>query len=322
MRTSGTSLQLNYFLATLVISCLPLSQAWAEERKERLTLPDPRSLGQFWVVRPDHFADLPWNAAIRRVELAPPYKVIALTFDLCEAAQEHAGYDEQIVDYLRKEKIRATFFAGGKWMYDHPEPMIRLMADPLFEIGNHTWSHANLRKATGQRLYDQILWTQAQYTFLREELVRRDQRQGIAAQEIARIPSIPVTFRFPYGVCSHEALTAVRAAGLAAIQWDVVSGDPDRHQTAPRIVGTVLRQAKPGSIVVFHANGRGYGTAQALPQIVARLREQGFQFVTVSEMLQLAVQTGGDVSAASDCYEYRPGDNRHYDQVKRKGRHP
>lgn len=94
MRTAWAALQLNCFLATLMICCLLLSRGWGEERQEQLTFPDPRSLGQFWVARPDHVAGLPWNVAIRRVELAPMYRVIALTFDLCEAAGEHAGYDE------------------------------------------------------------------------------------------------------------------------------------------------------------------------------------------------------------------------------------
>jgi peptidoglycan-N-acetylglucosamine deacetylase len=322
MRAFRVRMFLARFCTILTIGWLSLSQAKAEETTVRTVRPDPTSLKQFWIVRPTYPLGLPSDVAIRRVELPPSRKVIALTFDLCEGGGERAGYDEPIVDYLQKEKIRATFFAGGKWMHDHPGPTLQLMADPLFEIGNHSWSHANMRRATGQRVRDQIVWTQAQYAFLREELMNRSRQQGVATPERMRIPSVPLTFRFPYGVCSSEALTAVTAAGLPAIQWDVVSGDPDRHQTAARMTATVLRQAKPGSIVVFHANGRGYWTAQALPQIVARLREQGFQFVTVSEMLQLAVQTGGTVSAASDCYEHRPGDNRRYDQVKRKGRRP
>ena len=257
-------------------------------------------------------------SSIRRVELASPYKVVALTFDLCERAKDIAGYDASIVDYLRAEKVRATFFAGGKWMHDHPERTMQLMADSLFEIGNHTWSHANLRLVSGQQLDEQILWTQTQYELLREELARRARQQGIDEKEIAPIPAVPLTFRFPYGTCSPEALAAVANAGLSAIQWDVVSGDPDQHQTAARIVETVVQQTKPGSIVIFHANGRGYETAEALPRIVSTLRERGFNFVTVSELLNLASQTGGTVRAVSDCYEHRPGDNRRYDKFVRK----
>ena len=56
---------------------------------------------------------------IRRVVLPDKRKLIALTFDLCEQPGEVAGYDGAIVDYLRKEHIKATFFAGGKWLRSH-----------------------------------------------------------------------------------------------------------------------------------------------------------------------------------------------------------
>jgi len=260
-------------------------------------------------------------SSIRRVKLKPQYKVIALTFDLCEGVKEISGYDAPLVDYLRSEHVHATFFAGGKWMRNHQERALQLIADPLFEVGNHSWSHANLRLATGQRLHDQIFWPQAQYALLREEVARRARQQGIDEQEIAKIPTLPLTFRFPYGVCSAVALDAVATAALSAIQWDVVSGDPDGYQTAQQMITTVLHQAQSGSIVVFHANGRGHDTAAALPHLVAALRERGFTFVTVSELLQLALQTGGTVASTSDCYELRPGDNHRYDRVTKKEAH-
>ena len=245
--------------------------------------------------------------------------MVGLTFDLCQRADDVTSYDAPIVNYLRAQQVRATFFAGGKWMADHPERTMQLMGDPLFEVGNHSWTHANLRLVREpRRLADQILWTQAQYALLWDKLASRARAQGIDEREIASIPPVPLTFRFPYGTCSPVALRAVTAAGLAAIQWDVVSGDPARHQTAAQLVETVVRQTKPGSIVIFHANGRGHGTAAALPRIVSTLRERGFHFVTVGELLHLARQTGGTVSATPDCYEQRPGDNRRYDRLSRE----
>src|SRR5262249_41369611 len=135
------------------------------------------------------FLPLGPSVSIRRVELKPLYKVIALTFDLCEGVKEISGYDAPIVDYLRSERVHATFFAGGKWMRNHQERALQLIADPLFEVGNHSWSHANLRLANEQRLHEQILWPQAQYILLREELARRARQQGIDEQEITKIPA-------------------------------------------------------------------------------------------------------------------------------------
>ena len=61
------------------------------------------------------------RGSIRSVELPAGLKLIALTFDLCETEGAIAGYDGRIVDVLRGQNVKATFFAGGKWMETHPE---------------------------------------------------------------------------------------------------------------------------------------------------------------------------------------------------------
>ena len=76
----------------------------------------------------------PLRGSIRSVELPPGEKLIALTFDLCEENGYVSGYDGRVVDLLRAQGIKATFFAGGKWMETHPERAQQLIADPLFEI--------------------------------------------------------------------------------------------------------------------------------------------------------------------------------------------
>lgn len=251
---------------------------------------------------------------VRRVQPAGGDKVVALSFDLCEQADEIAGYDRDIVNHLRAERVGATFFAGGKWMKSHPETAMQLIADPLFEIGNHAWTHGNLRVLSGQALRDQITWTQAEYEILHAELAARARARGIGEDEIGRIPGRITGFRFPYGTCGAEALAAVAESGLTAIQWDVVSGDADRRATAAGIVEGVLTRVRPGSIVVFHANGRGGRTAEALARIIPGLRRQGFRFVTVGELLTL-----GRPVTADTCYELRPGDNRRYDRLFGRG---
>ena len=77
------------------------------------------------------------RGSIRGVTLPPGEKLIALTFDLCETDGDVAGYDGRIVDLLRAQGVKATFFAGGKWMETHQERAEQLMADPNFEIGSH-----------------------------------------------------------------------------------------------------------------------------------------------------------------------------------------
>ena len=110
-------------------------------------------------------------------------------------------------------------------------------------------------------------------------------------------------FRFPYGRCNDKALAATAEAGLVAVQWDLVTGDPDPHVSAKTIANTILTRAHPGAIVVAHANGRGRNTAAALAIALPKLKEQGYSFVTVSELLE-GRQAGDRGALLSE----RPGD--------------
>ncbi len=248
--------------------------------------------------------------SIRSVNPAGGKKVIALTFDLCERANELTGYDAAIVNYLRKNRVPATFFAGGKWIKDHPEKAMQLMADPLFEIGNHAWTHDDLRVEKGIRMEDQVLWTQAEYELKWEALKARPCAQKLGPAEMEKIPAIPLAFRFPYGVCSKQALEYLAQLGLPAIQWSIVTADPAKNRTPQQIARSVLKNARPGAIVICHANGLGHSTARALPLFIPKLKEKGYQFVTISELL-----SSGPAFAARDCYELKPGDNWRYDKI-------
>lgn len=244
------------------------------------------------------------RGAIRRVKLPKGQKLIALTFDLCETAGLVYGYDGPIVDYLRKNKVRTTFFASGKWLMTHEERSQQLLADPLFEVANHGWTHRDMRRVGGKTLHDEIALAQSAYALTRQSLAARACIKD-NGHTVAAVPAAMQLFRFPYGTCNARALDAVAKAGLPAIQWDVVTGDPMRGRSARAIASTVLRGVRPGSIIIAHANGRGWNTAKALPLIVPKLRAQGYRFVTVSELL-----AAGEPEIASTCYTWRPGDQR------------
>lgn len=247
---------------------------------------------------------------VRRVKLPPGRKLVALTFDLCESGGEIAGYDGGVIDYLRAQHVKATLFAGGRWMVHHGERAAQLMADPLFEIGTHSWSHANLHTVTGEVLDREIAGGLAAFTATSKALSTRTCARQ--ATDVSHIPAAPTLFRFPFGTCTPEALATVASEGQLAIQWDVVTGDPDRHITSEQIARAVLAETKPGSIIVAHANGRGQNTAAALPMFVPQLRARGYEFVTVGELL-----AAGTPEIAPTCYERRPGDNARYDQLAR-----
>ena len=268
------------------------------------TKPVKRELAAFSPVPEDKMG------SIRRVKLRGDRKLIALTFDLCEEKGVVTGYDGAIVDTLRQNHVKATFFAGGKWLLDHDERAQQLMSDPLFEIGNHSWSHANVRRLSTEATVNEVRNAQAAYESERDNL---SARQCLAGNETAlkRVPPRINLFRFPYGACNPGALQTVAEQGLLAIQWDVAMADPVLMQTGDRIVKTVLAKVKPGSIIIGHANGRGVHTNDALPVLIPKLKALGYEFVTVSELL-----AAGEPEITQECYDEKPGDVDRYDKPK------
>ncbi|WP_454914715.1 polysaccharide deacetylase family protein [Xanthobacter sediminis] len=247
------------------------------------------------------------RGSIRRVDLPAGVRLVALTFDLCEASSERSGYDGAIVDYLRAEGVAATFFGGGKWLMSHGERGAQLIADPTFEMGNHTWSHANLTVRSGEAMQRQVDDADVAFALTRADATA----QGCA---LPAVPARPALFRFPYGSCSAESLAYVNDTGHLAIQWDVDSGDP-AFLGAKLMADDMERQIRPGSIVLMHANGRGKHTAEALKRLVPALKAKGYRFVTVSQLL-----AAGRPVIADTCYSLKPGDTRVYDEAARTGR--
>jgi peptidoglycan/xylan/chitin deacetylase (PgdA/CDA1 family) len=239
---------------------------------------------------------------IRRVEVASGDKVIALTFDLCQTRGQIAGYDGAIIDYLRAQSVPATLFPGGLWLATHHKRAVELMSDPLFLLGNHSWTHHDLHSASAATVAAEIGSTEAELAVVRQ--AARTACEIGKAEEKRRYRF----FRFPFGSCAPEGATAANAAGAVVIQWDVVSGDPD-GTSAATIERNVIPRVKPGSIVVMHANGRGTHTAQALATIVPKLQAEGYKFVRLDELMA----TGRPVAATS-CYIERPGDTARYDE--------
>ncbi len=245
------------------------------------------------------------RGVIRRVHIPTGDMVLALTFDLCERASNRTGYRTEIVNFLREKGVAATFFAGGKWMRSHPERTVQLMADPLFELANHSWTHANLALTDESETRDQVLWTQAQYELLREDLAHRARERGLGA-EMAAVPASMSLFRLPYGRNAPETLERLAAMGLPVIQWDVLGegGAGTARDMALRAAGEV----RPGSIVLMHANAVPRHTHEIVPVFVDELLRRGWRFVTVSELLAM-----GEAETVQDGYFERPGDNRQFD---------
>lgn len=234
---------------------------------------------------------------------------MALTFDLCERAPHLAGYQNTIVNYLRSQGVKATFFAGGKWMRSHPEKALQLMADPLFEVGNHAWTHGNFALMSEQEVREQLDWTQAQYEVLREELGVRAAKRGMDG-EMHRVPSSLRVMRLPYGRNNEYTSAIVASMGLPIIQWSVEGEQDELNRTVDELVQWNLKKLQPGAIVLMHANAVPKKTHKLVPKLVPELQKRGYEFVTVSELLEL-----GPVETVTDGYFDKPGDNLYVDPL-------
>jgi len=210
-------------------------------------------------------------------------KKIALTFDACmttgmlkriASGSDQQLYNTEIVEFLKQEKIQATIFIAGLWAEKYPEVVKALAADPLFEIGNHSYSH---------RAFTDSCFS---LPVLPQNEKERDLRMS---QEIlTRLTGkTPVFFRFPGGCANAADHLLVRKMGLRVVRWNFASGDAFNSNTEA-IVQNVLNLARSGSIVVFHLLGGRYApkSAEALRIIVPELRKRGFEFVKISALPQ------------------------------------
>jgi hypothetical protein len=201
-------------------------------------------------------------------------------------------------------------------MLSHEMRAQQLMTDPLFEMGNHTWEHRNLRVLTSDprrsAVLNEILGGQRAYQRVRENLISKQCALPTGGSPAKYSPRTLNLFRFPFGACSKESIEAVNNAGLTAIQWDISSGDPWIGEMPDHMIREVVARVRPGSIILFHANGRGWRTPEALPHIVAELKARAYRFVTVGELL-----AAGNPVISETCYDSRPGDVERYDSLAR-----
>jgi peptidoglycan/xylan/chitin deacetylase (PgdA/CDA1 family) len=191
------------------------------------------------------------------------YKRIALTFDACTT---HANeYDGRVIDALVAARVPATIFIGGRWAQNNVDHVKALAANPLFEIGNHTFTHPKLLSLDEAQIRDDIARTQAELLTLTGKL--------------------PLLFRPPFGEYDERAARVAASLGLTTVQFDLPSGDPSKRATKERLIWWVLSRAQPGSIVVMHMNHKNLHTAEALPQIISGLRQRGYELVTVGALM-------------------------------------
>lgn len=192
---------------------------------------------------------------------------IALTFDACPR-KERPEFSTEIVNYLQREHIPATFFVSGLWAEHCPDGLKQLAQTPYFQIGLHGYHHWKSSELTEEVIASEIEQT-------RSTIVR----MGYTPQPF---------FRPPYGDCPPKLVKVAKSLGVLTVMWEVVSGDPNPRNTAEVLERRVSTLTRNGSIIIMHVNNGGIWTAQALPTIVAGLLQRGFQFVSVGDLVKHA----------------------------------
>ncbi len=186
-------------------------------------------------------------------------KVVALTFD----DGPWPTYTAQVLDVLKSENVKATFFMIGRQVYRYPA-LVRRVRDEGHTIGNHTQSHAYLSRATPEQVRAQIYEGQA------------------AIQKVAGVKSR--WFRPPGGMMAPAVGPESSRLGLRVAMWTV---DPQdwRKPPAPTIVRKVVLSARPGTVVLMHdGGGDRSATVESLRSIIRELKKQGYTFVTLDEL--------------------------------------
>jgi len=188
-------------------------------------------------------------------------KVVALTFD----DGPNPDATPQILDTLAEKGVRATFFVLGSHAERWPE-IVRRISHEGHQLGNHGYFHRKLQ-------------------FKSPFYVSRDIRLGIRAIKRAGAPA-PKYFRAPHGFRSPWTTPIASSYGERTVGWSLGVWDSDRPGVE-EIVRRTLEGVSPGSIVLLH-DGDGYNpdgdrmqTAAALPLIIDRLKEQGYEFATL-----------------------------------------
>lgn len=200
------------------------------------------------------------GTTLRQAKLDSRQKAIALTFD----DGPWPTTTVQILDILKQNNIKGTFFWVGRYLQVYPE-LGKKVAQAGHAIGNHTWNH--------------------QYIKYNEEGAAREiDRTTSLIEELTGIRTY--MFRPPGGILNNGLAAYAQKKNYTVVMWSADSLD---WRTATQsLMENVMRQANSGGIVLMHDGGGNRSkTVEALPNIIAKLKKEGYTFVTVPELLEM-----------------------------------
>jgi len=184
-------------------------------------------------------------------------KKVAISFD----ASWGSEFTPRLLETLQENDIKTTFFLTGFWIEKYPD-LVKKIADEGHELGNHTATHPHLNTLDKESVKSEL------------ERVHASLHQ-LTGKE-------PYLFRPPFGEYSNKVIEAASDLNYLTIQWSIDSLDW-KELGKDTIVKRVTDQLHPGAIVLFHNNGRY--TADALPEILKFMKDNGYTVVPISELL-------------------------------------
>jgi peptidoglycan/xylan/chitin deacetylase (PgdA/CDA1 family) len=181
-------------------------------------------------------------------------KIVSLTFDDGPSLKTTGA----ILDILKKEKVKATFFVLGQHAKEHPD-LIRRIHNEGHEIGNHTYDHKNLKGLSTEGIRQEIRKT----------------------QDVLEGAQLKVSwFRPPYGAGRAKASSVASEFNLKTVLWTVDTRDWQKS-SAKSVEISVDQNVKNGSIVLMHDTK--VVTVQALESIISQLKKNKYSFLTLTE---------------------------------------
>ncbi len=157
-----------------------------------------------------------------------------------------------VLEQLAKYGAKATFFCIGKNVEEHP-PIYQHIISEGHAVGNHSFHHLNGWKTASQEYYNDI-------------------------EKAGTLIHSPL-FRPPYGRITARQVRELKKRGLQTIMWSVISGDFDRKISPQKCVSNIMKQARPGAIIVFHDSTKASANLRgALPLVLEKLSGEGYSF--------------------------------------------
>lgn len=193
-------------------------------------------------------------------------KVVAMTFD-------HSWgntFTPSILDTLQAKNVKATFFLMGPWAKKYPDVAKRICTDG-HEIASHGHKHENYGEKSGDWVRDDIMTANCEL----EEIV------GVR----------PTLLRPPNGSYNKDSLRVTKELGMRTIIWNIDSLDW-KNPGKDVIIDRVIKRLKSGGIILLHASDTPRQTADALPELIDRIRAAGYEIVTVGDLLEHHAQEG------------------------------